>query len=89
MFSLFWLSAHRDTAALGTLMRAEPRPSPLLVAAYALARGDSAQAIQNLEAWRPGEVEDNYGTIVLARLLEASGRRADALAVLRRPPNNE
>ncbi len=88
LYSFWWLAFEGDTVALDTLMHAGPGPPNSLAGALALARGDTAGAIQLLETFHAPIAADQFTFVELARLLKATGHPADALTVLQRHTTN-
>lgn len=83
-WSYWWWAFRGDTASLSTVVRRSQSPRADLTAALALAQGDTAGAINDLQVWRPLYNDDPSGMIVLARLLAATGRERSALGALQR-----
>ncbi len=78
---LWWWAARSDTAAIQRYLERGGH-EPISLAALALARGDTADAILRLETVEPGWLGSNLTVLVRARLLVAVGREAEALEVL-------
>jgi len=79
--ALWWWTSRGDTNAIERyLERGGWRAQGL--AALALARGDTAEALLRFEEREPAWDHPNNTTIVHARLLKATGRKAEALKVL-------
>jgi DNA-binding SARP family transcriptional activator len=78
---LWWWAARSDTAAIQRYLERGGHES-ISLAALALARGDTADAILRLETIEPGRLGSNLTVLVRARLLVAVGRDAEALEVL-------
>jgi hypothetical protein len=78
---LWWWAARSDTAAIQRYLERGGHEQ-ISLAALALARGDTADAILRLETIEPGWLGSNLTVLVRARLLDAVDRDSEALEVL-------
>ncbi len=85
-YVLWWWAARADTGSIARYMvRREDPTNVEALAALALARGDTAGALEQFADWTPHWDADPYSVIIKSRLLAASGRVEEASAELERP----
>jgi len=94
-YSQLWWAERKDTASLQRLLELHGEGDGSMThAALALSRADTAEAILQFDRWFPSEDDnvhvgdgrwdyDQWGKIIWARVLVASDRSDEALAVLR------
>jgi hypothetical protein len=78
---LWWWASRSDTSAIQRYLERGGH-EPISLAALALARGDTADAIRRLEMVESGWLGSNLTVLVRARLLDAVDRDSEALEVL-------